>query len=230
MSLTDPVCPGRRYLICWVKTFQMYTLRSAEPQATCLPSGVHAHLIKFFSNPCCAPKKVCESRCFENGRTSHILTVLSMEFESTWFPSGLNFNPVIVSVCPESSKATLNFRVSHTLITLSKPPVMIVSVVVPKQALVTWYLFAKECKKFLRRESHILIVPSSDPVTTNGSSPRAGQHEFTIALWPRRRRMRVPVCTSHTAHVLSVDAERSWLPSGVQCTSKMAPVCPVRAP
>lgn len=83
-SFTLPLCPGNLYSIFLESTSQMATVLSPLPAATLSPCGDQLARIRFFSIPTFTPSaKVCNRRFVgANARISHILTELSMEFDS----------------------------------------------------------------------------------------------------------------------------------------------------
>mmetsp|Transcript_68806 Transcript_68806/g.155632 ORF Transcript_68806/g.155632 Transcript_68806/m.155632 type:complete len:215 (-) Transcript_68806:293-937(-) len=204
----------------------MWTTWSEEPQLTISPSADHEHLRSVFSRLCCAPSNCLSNRDpVTNGRTSQLINVLSIELVRSEAPSGDRLIPVMVSACPSSVNTTASLLRSHALTTLSVLPVKISSSSALKAQAVTGNFPSTVCTLCRDRRSHTMALPSSPPLTSNGSSPRLKFTELTTEPGEYFFR-RFPRLASNTPTVLSADADTIFEPDRFHSRSRIAFLCP----
>ena len=83
------------------------------------------------------------------------------------------------------------------------------------------------CWQSRTRASHTRQVPSSE-AEAHVFASREGLNELTTCVWPLNWRTRPPVFASHSAAVLSADAEKALSPSPDHDTSRIAFACPLK--
>mmetsp|Transcript_6200 Transcript_6200/g.13515 ORF Transcript_6200/g.13515 Transcript_6200/m.13515 type:complete len:208 (-) Transcript_6200:519-1142(-) len=199
-------------------------MRSALPADTSWPSVDQAQRSRIFSKLWTWPVNTLTQRfCGANGRMSHTRSVLSIAFDSRWLPSGLTLRPVMVSLCPCSTRlGSASLRRSHTLMVLSRPPLYTWSPASAKATDVTWNL--SENVRMLRftRMSHTFTDASSDADAKSGGPRRMGHTLFTWLSCSVSFLTWVPVTASHARTVLSAEQDTSFSPSVNHCTSRIA--------
>ena len=135
--------------------------------------------------------------------------------------------PVMVSVWPgRTMSGSESLRRSQHLRSLSKPPEKNLSPSALNATAVTWNLSANVATAPLRRKSHSLAVPSSDPLTHSGFPFGATEHALTKDWCPFMHLTDSPVVASQSRRVLSGEHVRRLSPSAVQCSSSTEFLCP----
>lgn len=123
-SFTAPLWPGSLCNSFPLRASQMATLWSPLPATILSPLASQLALSRLRSCPVGAPSYVWSRRsAAAKGRTSHVRTVESCAFDSRVVLSGDSWSDVMVSACPRSVFVTAFFLRSHTLMSLSIPPV-----------------------------------------------------------------------------------------------------------
>lgn len=158
-SLTCPLCPGRRYFILPEMRSQTSTVRSAEPHATRSMSFDQHGRDRFFSGLVTIPSNVRMHRSAgANGLMSHIFSVLSIELDSIYEPSGDRRSPLTVSWWPYRLNTGACFRRSQAVMVLSIPPENTIWPVSDTSTAVTGYLACSVEVECFSRVSQVYVT------------------------------------------------------------------------